>query len=177
MATQFKDLLLDPLTGDLDFGAPGDRGMKVVLTNQLSLRQRLYLRFAIWAGDWYFDETFGFPYRTFIGKKTVKAVLDGRIKSEVRQEPDVLQIIDFQSTMDVVSRSYKCYFTVVTAEGEEVNLAFVGEDQYQYPTPPAGNVQLCGDDGAIINFKNKLYYLINFQLPKYGDRTWVNTWK
>lgn len=56
MATQFKDLLLDPLTGDLDFGTPGDRGMRLALTNQLSLRQRLYLRFAIWAGDWYFDE-------------------------------------------------------------------------------------------------------------------------
>ncbi len=177
MATQFKDLLLDPLTGDLDFGSPGDRGMRLALTNQLSLRQRLYLRFAVWAGDWYFDETFGFPYRTFVGKKTVKAVLDGRIKSEVRQEPDVLQIIDFQSTMDVVSRSYKCFFTVVTAEGEEINLAFVGEDEYQYPTPPESNVQLCGDEGVIINFKNKLYYLINFRLPKYGDSTWVNTWK
>lgn len=177
MATQFKDLLLDPLTGDLDFGTPGDRGMKLTLTNQLSLRQRLYMRFAVWAGEWYFDEAFGFPYRTFVGKKTAKAVLDGRIKSEVRQEPDVLQIIDFQSTMDVVSRSYQSFFTVVTAEGEEINLAFVGSDQFQYPTPPPGNVSLCGDEGTIINFKNKLYYLINFRLPKYGDSTWVNTWK
>lgn len=177
MATQFKDLLLDPLTGDLDFGSPGDRTMRVVLSNQLSLRQRLYLRFAIWYNDWYFDETFGFPYRTFVGKKTVKSVLDGRIKSEVRQEPDVLQIIDFRSRMDVVARSYECYFTVVTAEGEEINLAFIGADQFEYPTPPEGNAQLCGDENGIITFKNKLYYLINFRLPKYGDSTWVNNWK
>lgn len=177
MATQFKDLLVDPLTGDLDFGQPGDRGMNIVVTNQMSLRQRLFLRFAIWGGDWYFDEAFGFPYRTFIAKKTVKAVLDGRIKSEVRQEPDVLAITDFFSQMDVVARTYKCYFTVVTAEGEEINLAFLGEDQFAYPTPPESNVQLCGDEGTIITFKNKLYYLINFRLPKYGDSTWVNTWK
>lgn len=177
MATRFKDLLIDPLTGDLDFGQPGDRGMNLVLTNQMSLRQRLYLRFAIWSGTWYFDDAFGFPYKTFIAKKTVKAVLDGRIKSEVRREPDVVAITDFASTMDVVGRSYKCYFTVVTVEGEEINLAFVGDDAYEYPTPPESNVQLCGDDGEVISFKNKLYYLINFRLPKYGDSTWINKWK
>ncbi len=174
MATQFKDFLLDPATGDLDLSSGG---LSLVLTNQMSLRQRLYLRFAIWAGDWYFDEGFGFPYRTFIGKKTMKGVLDGRIKSEVRQEPDVLQITDFVSSMNVSSRSYQCYFTVVTVEGEEINLAFQGGDEYIYPTPPESNVQLCGDEGNLINFKNKLYYLINFRLPQYGDSTWVNKWK
>lgn len=177
MATQFKDFLINPETGDLDFGKPGDRDMKLVITNQLSLRQRLYLRFMIWGGDWYFDEAFGFPYRTFIAKKVMKTVLDGRIKSEVRQEPDVLSITEFTSTMNVVSRSYSCYFTVVTVEGEEINLAFQGGDEYTYPTPPEGNVQLCGDEGTIITFKNKLYYLINFKLPQYGDSTWVNKWK
>lgn len=177
MATQYKDFLLDPMTGDLSFGTDDNRGLVIVTTNQLSLRQRLYMRFSVWAGDWFFDETFGFPYRTFIAKKTVKAVLDGRIKSEVRQEPDVLEISAFQSSMNVNSRTYECYFTVTTTEGEEINLAFIGQDQFKYPTPPESNVSLCGDDGAIIEFKNKLYYLINFQLPKYGDSTWVNTWK
>lgn len=174
MATQFKDFQLDPITGDLDFT---DSQMNLLQTNQMSLRQRLYLRFAIWSGSWYFDEAFGFPYRTFISKKTIKAVLDGRIKSEVRQEVDVLSINDFQSSMDVLSRSYQCFFTVVTQEGEELNLAFVGADPYTYPTPPESNVTLCGDEGEIIRFKNKLYYLINFQLPEYGSKTWVNKWK
>lgn len=174
MATQFKDFALDPITGDLDFSG---NQINIVISNQLSLRQRLFLRFAIWSGDWFFDETFGFPYRSFIPRKTVKSVLDGRIKEEVRQEPDVLEIVDFNSTMDVVSRSYQAYFTVTTVEGEELNLAFVGEDPYVYPTPTEGNASLCGDEGTIITFKNKLYYLINFQLPQYGDKTWVNTWK
>lgn len=174
MATQFKDLFLDPITGDLDISG---QELKLTVTNLTSLRQRLYLRFAIWGGSWYFDEAFGFPYRTFISKKTIKAVLDGRIKSEVRQEVDVINITDFTSTMDIINRSYQCYFTVVTEEGEELNLAFVGADPYTYPTPPESNVTLCGDEGEIIRFKNKLYYLINFQLPSYGDKTWVNNWK
>lgn len=177
MATQYKDFFLDPASGDLDFGTEGNRGMSIVITNQLSLRQRLYIRFAVWSGDWFFDETFGFPYRTFVGKKTMKSVLDGRIKSEVRMEPDVMEITDFTSTMNVASRTYACYFTVVTVEGTEINLAFTGGDEYTYPTPPEGNVELCGDEGAIITFKNKLYYLINFRLPRYGDSTWVNMWK
>jgi len=174
VATQFKDFALDPLTGDLDLSGGQ---MNLILTNQKSLRQRLFLRFAIWNGDWFFDDTFGFPYRAFIAKKTVKSVLDARIKKEVRLEPDVINITDFNSEMDVVSRSYQCYFTVSTEEGEEVNLAFVGSDPYLYPTPPEGGASLCGDESEVITFKNKLYYLINFQLPRYGDKTWVNTWK
>lgn len=177
MATQFKDFLLDPLTGDLSFGDITSRGMNIVTENQMSLRQRLYLRFAIWGGDWYFDEAFGFPYRTFISRKVIKAVLDGRIKSEVRQEPDILEITDFVSTMNVSSRTYSCYFTVVTAEGDEINLSFQGGDEFYYPTPKEGNVQLCGDGIDVIEFKNKLYYLINFRLPQYGDSTWINNWK
>lgn len=174
MATVFKDFLLDPLTGDLDFST---RTLQVVTSNQMSLRQRLYLRFGIWQGTWYFDETIGFPYGMFIAKKTSKTVLDNRIKQEVRQEPDVIAIEGFTSSIDVTSRSYKCFFTVVTSEGEEINFAFLGEDAFEYPTPPEGNVELCGDTGSLVEFKNKLYYLINFRLPKYGDSTWINNWK
>lgn len=174
MATSFVDFALDPLTGDFDFS--GEQ-INLIQTNQMSLRQRLYLRFSIWQGDWWFDQTFGFPYRAFISKKTVKGVLDGRIKSEVRLEPDVLDIIDFQSSMDVSNRTYQCFFTVTTVEGEEIGLAFMGGDSYMYPTPPEGNTQLCGDENNVIVFKNKLYYLINFRLPSYGDKTWINKWK
>ncbi|QYC52531.1 hypothetical protein [Salmonella phage SSBI34] len=174
MATNFVDFALDPLTGDLDFSG---QSINLIESNQLSLRQRLYLRFAIWSGDWWFDETFGFPYRAFISKKTIKSVLDGRIKSEVRMEPDVMEISEFRSEMDVVNRTYQCFFTVVTQEGIEVNMAFMGQDGFEYPTPPEGNTSLCGDEGVVIQFKNKLYYLINFRLPSYGDATWVNNWK
>lgn len=174
MATVFKDFLLNPTTGDLDFSS---RTLEVVASNQMSLRQRLYIRFGIWQGTWYFDEAIGFPYGMFIAKKTSKTVLDNRIKQEVRQEPDVIAIEGFTSSIDVTSRSYKCFFTVVTSEGEEINFAFLGEDAFEYPTPPEGNVELCGDVGSLIEFKNKLYYLINFRLPKYGDSTWVNNWK
>lgn len=171
MATLYSDFLMDPVTGDLDVST----GLQLIDSNQVSLRQRLWLRFNVWAGDWYFDETFGFPYRTYLSKKVMKTVLDNKIKEITRLEPDVLEILDFRSTMDHTTRSYSAFFEVLTKEQEIVRLAFVGGDDYYYPTPSTDGAQLCGDDGWI-EWGNKLYYLINFRLPRTGDATWWNTW-
>ena len=171
MATLYSDFLMDPVTGDLDVST----GLQLIESNQVSLRQRLWLRFNVWAGDWYFDETFGFPYRTYISKKVMKTVLDNKIKEITRLEPDVLEIADFQSVMDHTTRSYSAFFEVLTKEQEIVRIAFVGADDYYYPTPNPETTTLCGD-GGWIPWGNKLYYLINFRLPKTGDATWWNTW-
>lgn len=172
MTTLFSDIALDPVTGDLDL-----RGnqLNFIESNQVSLRQRLWIRFSVWQGDWFFDESLGFPYRTYIGKKVIKAVLDRKIKETVRLEPDVLQITDFRSSMKVVSRTYEAYLTVITREGEEVSLAFLGADEFSYPVPPEQGAQLC-DDAGWVKWQNRLYYLVNFRLPPYGLDTWHNTW-
>lgn len=171
MATLYSDLLMDPVTGDLDVST----GLQLIESNQTSLRQRLWLRFNIWTGNWYFDESFGFPYRTYLSKKVMKTVLDNKIKEVTRLEPDVLEITAFHSTMDHTTRSYQAFFEVTTKEQEVVRLAFVGQDEYYYPTPEEGATVLCDDDGWI-TWANKLYYLINFRLPRTGDATWWNTW-
>lgn len=171
MATLYSDLLMDPVTGDLDVS----EGLKLIESNQVSLRQRLWLRFNVWQGDWYFDETFGFPYRTYISKKVMKTVLDNKIKEVTRQEPDVLEITYFHSTMDSGTRSYQAYFEVTTKEQEVVRIAFIGQDEYYYPEADARTTILCDDDGWIL-WANKLYYLINFRLPRTGDATWWNKW-
>lgn len=171
MATLYSDFLMDPVTGDLDVSS----GLKIIESNVVSLRQRLWMRFNIWSGDWYFDETFGFPYRTYLSKKVMKTVLDNKIKEVTRQEPDVLEIIEFNSAMDKISRSYQAFFEVLTKEQEIVRIAFVGSDEYSYPTPEEGATILCDDEGWI-PWGNKLYYLINFRLPRTGDATWWNTW-
>lgn len=162
---------MDPVTGDLDVS----KGLTLIESNQTSLRQRLWLRFNVWVGDWYFDESFGFPYRTYISKKVMKTILDNKIKEVTRLEPDVLEITSFNSTMDHTTRSYQAFFEVTTREQEIVRIAFVGTDEYYYPAPEEGVTTLCDDDGWI-PWANKLYYLINFRLPRTGDLTWWNTW-
>lgn len=171
MATLYSDFLMDPVTGDLSVST----GLSLIDENLISLRQRLWLRFSIWTGDWYFDESFGFPYRAYLSKKVMKTILDNKIKEITRLEPDVLDITDFTSLMDKSSRSYQAYFQVTTTEHEVVNIAFVGTEEYYYPTPEEGATILCDDTGWIA-WANKLYYLINFRLPRPGDATWWNTW-
>lgn len=172
VTTLYQDMALDPVTGDLDFS---NGELNFIEDNLNSLRQRLYFRFNIWQGDWYFDETFGFPYRTYISKRVAKTVLDNKIKEHTRFEPDVVAITDFTSKMNKVSRTYECYFTVLTTEGEELSLAFVGSNEFSYPTPNDQGASMCGDNGWI-TYANKLYYLINFRLPTFGDVTWHNKW-
>lgn len=170
MATLYSDFLVDPETGDLDVS----QGLQLIDSNQISLRQRLWLRFNIWQGDWYFEETIGFPYRTYISKKVMKTVLDNKIREVCRLEPDVLEINDFQSSMDHTTRTYEAYFEVITRENEIIRLAFIGTDSFSYPEPDDEAV-LC-DDTRWIAWANKLYYLINFRLPEYGNATWWNLW-
>jgi len=174
MATFYSDLLIDPTTGDLDVSV----GLQLIESNVVSLRQRLWMRFNVWQGDWYFDETLGFPYRTYLGQKVMKAVLDNKIKETTRLEPDVVSVNNFSSLMDRRGRSYEAYFEVLTLEQEIVRIAFVGSLDYSYPDPGNGKPlsSLCGDDGWIV-WSNKLYYLVNFRLPRPGDSTWYNTWQ
>lgn len=171
MPTLYSDFLIDPATGDLDIRS----GLQVIESNQMSLRQRLWMRFNTWKGSWYWDETFGMPYTDYIGKKVMKTILDNKIRSIAREEPDVLNIINFESTMDRRSRTYQAFFEVVTKENEIVRIAFIGFDQFEYPQPEAGSTSLCDDEGWI-KWANKLYYLINFRLPHTGDATWWSEW-
>ena len=151
MGTLYADLALDPVTMDLDVS----NGLRIIDTNIESLRQRLYLRFNIWQRAWWFDESFGFPFAEFLSKKVLKAVLDNKIKEACREEPDVRDVI--------------------TVEDETISLAFVGLDGYTYPTPDDGQTSLCNDEGWLV-WAEKLYYLINFRLPRTGDATWWNSW-
>lgn len=169
MATLYSDFLLNPSTGDLDFT---DNQLNIIETNQMSLRQRLYIRFSIWQGDYFFDENIGFPYNSFISKRVLKVVLDNQIKETTRLENDVLQIQNFQSQIDQINRIYSCIFEVITKEGDVIPLAFVGNDKYSYPDPndDQNSPTLCDQDG-FIKIQHKLYYLINFRLPTFGDFT------
>lgn len=172
MATQYEDFKLNVATGDIDLF--GD-GLNLVKENKLSLQQRLVMRFSIWEGNWEFDLSLGFPYRTYIGNKVIKSIIDAKIKQTVRLEADVIAIENFTSTLQNASRSYSAYFNVITAESEVVPMAFVSIDEFDYPSGTGGPPSICNQDGQVVA-ANKLYYLINFRMPAFGDSTWINKW-
>lgn len=171
MATSFIDLQLNKSTGDILF-ENGD--LVLIDTNIDSLWQRLTLNFSIWLGEWQFNLDYGFPYQQYLGKKTPKQVVDAAVRASVFKEPDVLRIENFQSGFNKQTRSYECYFNVITTELESVNIAFIGTE-YSYPTPEETTQNLCPSLGQV-EYGAKLYNLINFRLPFTGDSTWINLW-
>lgn len=171
MATNFVDIELDKSTGDILF----DNGDLVLIDDNLtSLWQRLSLNFSIWLGEWQFNLDYGFPYQQYLGKKTPKEVVDAAVRASVFKEPDVIRVENFQSSFNKQTRSYECYFDVITTELEVVSIAFIGSE-YSYPSPEETTQNLCPSLGEV-EYGAKLYHLINFRLPFSGDTTWINEW-
>lgn len=170
MATNNSDLFLDPETGDLKLV---NNDLFLIDSNVDSIRQRLALRFSIWQQEWQFNLSFGFPYWDYLGKKTSKQLIDAKVRQAATAPADVLRIENFSSTFE--NRYYQAYFTVITTELEEVNISFIGLDDYIYPNPEDTTQELCPSLGEV-EYGQKLYHLINFRLPSLGNATWINKW-
>ena len=71
MATSYSDILLTD-DGDIDLSTDS---VIFIDSNQLSLRQRLNMRFAVWQGEWKYNSTFGTPYKSYVGKPTITGIV------------------------------------------------------------------------------------------------------
>lgn len=171
MATNYSDLKVDDTGKNLQLI---NNDLTLITSNVDSVRQRLAMRFSIWKNEYKFNLEFGFPYWDYLGKKVGKEIVDAKVRQVARAPEDVLRIENFQSSFE--NRYYEAYFTVITTELEEINIAFIGSEQYLYPSPEDETEQLCPTIGEV-EYGNKLYYLINFRLPVTGDSTWINLWK
>lgn len=171
MATNNSDLMLHPETGDLLLT---NNDLTLITSNLDSVRQRLALKFSIWKNEWQFDISFGFDYLSYIGKKVSKSIIDAKVKQTALSPSDVLRIENFNSSFS--KRFYEAYFTVVTTELEEVNIAFFGIDEFSYPSPESLENEICPVEGQI-ELGGKLYHFINFRLPFNQDSTWINEWQ
>ena len=134
MSTDYSDILL---TADGDIDLSSDDAI-LISTNLDSLRQRLNIRFAIWQGEWKYNELLGTPYREYIGKAFNKATIDAEIKRQALLEPDVERLDNFSSAFDRNSRLYSCSFDVETNE-ESISYGLVLKDSFEYVIPNYNN--------------------------------------
>ena len=134
MSTDYSDILL---TTDGDIDLSSDDAI-FISTNLDSLRQRLNIRFAIWQGEWKYNEFLGTPYREYIGKAFNKATIDAEIKRQALLEPDVERLDNFNSAFDRNSRLYSCSFDVETNE-ESISYGLVLKDSFEYVIPNYNN--------------------------------------
>jgi len=109
------DFKIDPIDGDLDLTA-----FDMVLTdedNGESLAQRLSVKLAFFKGEWVLNVNFGIPYfQEIFGKVGSKHTLDTIFRNQILATPDVVEILEFESSLDKAARTYD--LTTLTVEGK-----------------------------------------------------------
>ena len=129
MATEYADILL--VDGDIDISS-GD--VSIIEDNLTSLKQRLDLRFAIWQAEWKYDESYGTPYRDYIGLAPNKATLDQEIKRQILKEQDVVEV---SSVVSMINKTLRLYTFIATVSTNEATLSYSLNlrDSFEYQIP------------------------------------------
>lgn len=130
------DFYISPDTGDLVFE---DGDFRMTQTKGESLRQRIYITLNCWRGDWFWDTTFGVPYReSILGKPRTKDEVDAIFLSQITQYADEYESLDeFTTTYDRRQRTFDVIFRITVGDGEEAtNITLLPADEELYPNPP-----------------------------------------
>jgi len=113
------DILLDPETHDTLFI---NGTTPVTYENRLTVAQRLKIKLLTFRGEYFLNTTEGIPYFQTIFKRGVsKSTIDTIFQEAILSEPDVLEIIEFNSIIDVQTRTYQLSFKVRTNVNQITN--------------------------------------------------------
>ena len=78
-------------------------------------RQRLFIRLSTWVNEWFLDTSYGVDYKSFLGKKVQKSLVDNLIQQQILLEQGVSRILSFSSVR--TGRAYECVFNVALVDG------------------------------------------------------------
>lgn len=82
-----------------------------------SVSQRLVTRLKTFKGEWFMDNTYGFPYfQEVLGKKMNKEDVDAIYRREILKERGVKNLSYFKSTLSK-DRVYKLEFRISVGDG------------------------------------------------------------
>jgi len=110
------DLKLTSVEHDCVFinGPLTKEGVTTPLTETVG--QRLKILLLTWAGEWFWNTTYGIPYwQSILGRKTTKARVDLIFSQAILSEPGVKEIVSFNSTFE--NRQYSLTFKVRVVDG------------------------------------------------------------
>lgn len=109
------DILLNDV-GDVAF----DNGAAPLVTSEQrqDVAQRLQIKLRTFLGEWFLNTEIGVPYlQQIFGKGRQRSAIDVIFQTQILEEPDVLEIVEFNSTLDAAQRDYSLSFRVRVASG------------------------------------------------------------
>lgn len=111
------DLLLNSDTNDLVF-INGACPVTQLLTAIVA--QRLKITLYTFLGEWFLDTTIGVPYfQQIFGKIRTKATIDLIFQRIISDDPDVIEILSFDSSLTPETRGYSMTFQVRVSDNTE----------------------------------------------------------
>lgn len=111
------DLKLDEDTHDIIYE---DGDFQLTPTESQSLAQKLRIKLLTFMGEWYLNEEEGIPYyQSIFGKNRAKETIDNIFKVAILEEPDVISLMEFRSSIDVKRRVYRMDFKVRSENDDE----------------------------------------------------------
>lgn len=104
------DLLLNTTTNDLVFingACPVTQRLTDIVVQRLKITLYTFL------GEWFLDTTIGVPYfQQIFGKIRSKATVDLIFQRIISADPDVIEILTFESSLSSSERGYSMTFQV-----------------------------------------------------------------
>tara|TARA_Y100000593_G_scaffold94032_1_gene191196 strand:- start:13458 stop:13964 length:507 start_codon:yes stop_codon:yes gene_type:complete len=165
------DLALDTDGKDLSLSKGK---FKTTQTVRELLRQRMYITFRAFKGEWFLNTQFGaYDTQLFLDKQVTKDILDSYFIALINSFPEVDVLRDFEGTYDVSTRTYSMTF-VVTAQGQtgvyKIDLTPPGVE-VAYPDPSSVFDINYECDFPDIDQTNAYYEYLNITLAT--DKRWL----
>ena len=100
-------------------------GNLALINNDLSLisgidrvAQKVLINLRFFYGEWFLDTTYGVKYHEeILVKNPDMSTVDGLLKAAIMDDPDVVELINYQSTLDSANRLLTVSFTINTVYG------------------------------------------------------------
>ena len=82
--------------------------------------QRLKIKLYTFLGEWFLNTNTGIPYfQQIFGKVRSKATIDLIFQNVISEDPDVIEILTFRSSIDSGRRGYEMTFSVRVSDNTE----------------------------------------------------------
>lgn len=110
------DLALDPVTGDLDF----ENGDLYLTEGDSAVAQFLRQKLKLFLAEWFLDQSAGINFfdEVFV-KNPKKVVIDTIFKNEILDTPGVVELLEYNVTLDGPTRKMTLNFKVRVEDSDE----------------------------------------------------------